>query len=80
MFGAGDGVESDQVDTAVEAAEQPGQGIGMPQVVVDVAPHDVFKRQSSLMTEVTLPEQLNDLGYGIGCLHRHQSAPLLRIG
>ena len=67
-----DGVETDEIDLAVEPRQQPDEGAGMDGIVVESGKHDVFERQMPLVAEIVLPEQVEHLLNGIGPLDRHE--------
>ena len=86
--GAGDGVEGNEVDTAVESAEQAHQRAGVLFRVVDTLEEDVLEGEAALVVaqahlaatevaaEIVLLQFFNHTLYGIGLLGRHPLGPL----
>lgn len=78
--GAGRGVETDEVDAAVQATEGLDEARGVGQVVVQAAEHGVLEREAPLAAPVVVAQQGEDLVQGEGLLHGHDGQALLRHG
>lgn len=73
-------MEADEVDAAVDGADERDEHVGVGYVVVDVAPHYVFELETALVGEVVARKEFHDGRDGIGFLRRHHRLALCRIG
>ena len=71
-------VESDEVYAAVEALEQMHKFLGVCRGVVESVEDDVLERQPSLVREVVVAQQVDDIGYRHTPLGGHELGSLLR--
>lgn len=55
-------METDQVDSALQASEQFQQSVGVSRRVVVSGKHRVFKADSSLSAEIILLDEPDNLG------------------
>ena len=67
----GRGVETDEVDAAIESAQQADQLGGMGKVVVHAAEHGVFEGYAPLAAPVVAAQEGDDIGDGVCLLHGH---------
>ena len=58
------GMEANQIHTTIQSTEQLHQFLGINQAVVHSLENDVFKRQTALLAEIILAENLHYLGNG----------------
>ena len=70
-------MEANEVDVAVESFQQPADGLGVSLTVVDTAKDDVLERQSALMSEVVVAQQLHHVFDGHATLGRHELGTLV---
>ena len=68
----GDLMETDQVDTTVESLQQSENLLGMSLRVVNPLEYDIFERQTTLVCEIVLPQQVDHLCDGHSLFCRHQ--------
>lgn len=66
-------METDEVDPAVEASQQSDKLGGMSEVVIQSPKHGIFKGNAPLPAPVVLTQKGDDIGYGVGFLHRHDT-------
>ena len=72
---------TDEVDAAVEWAQELDEGLGVDWRIVEPMPHDVFEGEPALMLEVvTLTKAVNEFGYGVLTLGWHELEALLVEG
>ena len=57
----GDGVEANEIEPAIQAFHQFDDGLGMIQRIVDTAEHYIFKREPTLVREIVIPEQFDNV-------------------
>ncbi len=67
-FHVGNRMETDKVDPAIDIADEPYELVGVGDIVVDSAPHYVFKRETALMAEIVACEHTHD-ALDRKCLH-----------
>lgn len=73
-----DAVEADQVDAALEAAQQAYQRISVALAVVEAGKHRVLEADATLAAEIVLPYQADDVFEMPGLLDRHHLKALGR--
>lgn len=75
-WAVGDGVETDEVDTAIHIPQKSGKGIAMTVIVVESAPHYIFNREAPLVGEVVKAEDFEHLAGRVGFFYGHKFLPL----
>ena len=78
--GSGDGMESDQVDAALDAGQNSGEFLHVARGVVEPAEDDIFERDAALSTKVSFADHFDDVVQRVGDLHGHQLQALFGEG
>ena len=64
-------MKPDYVNPASDAVKYPGELFDVPGSVINSLEEYVFERYSSLLVEIEVPDDIQDLVYCVGPLDRH---------
>ena len=73
-------VEAYEIDAAEESLGQLHNLAGVSHRVVNATEHDIFERETALMSEVVLVHEVDNLGYRHSALGRHEHGALFGYG